>query len=279
MRVLTSIAELRVQRAQWRDERLRVAFVPTMGNLHDGHLALIARARALADRVVASIFVNPLQFGAGEDFDDYPRTFERDRAALEAAGCDLLFAPGEAELYPNGRRITQVAVPELGGMLCGEDRPGHFDGVTTVVALLFNIVGPDCAVFGQKDYQQLQIIRRMVRDLHMPVEIVGEPTRRETDGLAMSSRNQYLSEQERALAPQLHATLQAVAARLRAGAADFSRIEADGLQRLQDAGFLPVYLRVLDAGLGPPQPGGPFVVAAAARLGRTRLIDNVVISD
>ncbi|MHA7835198.1 MAG: pantoate--beta-alanine ligase, partial [Algiphilus sp.] len=198
------------RQTQWQAQR-RVALVPTMGNLHRGHLALLKTARAHADVVVASIFVNPLQFGPNEDFDRYPRTLDADVAALEAAGCDAVFAPSERTLYPHGRNITQIHVPHLGDDLCGADRPGHFDGVTTVVGLLFHLAQPDVAVFGRKDYQQLQLIQRMVRDLHFPTQVMGHPIEREADGLALSSRNQYLSPEERARAPALHATLRAIA--------------------------------------------------------------------
>ena len=275
MEILERIDALRAWRGRQRDAGLRVALVPTMGNLHAGHLALLDTARAHADIIIASIFVNPLQFGHGEDFDRYPRTFEDDVAALSGAGCAAVFAPGEATLYPHGRHITQVCVPDLGNLLCGEDRPGHFDGVTTVVSLLFHLVEPDVAVFGEKDYQQLQIIRRMVRDLHMPVAVHGHPIARDSDGLALSSRNQYLDAAQRERAPALYATLREAAAALRAGERDPAALEARGMAALRTAGFQPVYLRVLDPALGPPQLPGEVVIAAAARLGSTRLIDNI----
>ena len=275
MEILERIDALRAWRGRQRDAGLRVALVPTMGNLHAGHLALLDTARAHADIIIASIFVNPLQFGHGEDFDRYPRTFEDDVAALSGAGCAAVFAPGEATLYPHGRHITQVCVPDLGNLLCGEDRPGHFDGVTTVVSLLFHLVEPDVAVFGEKDYQQLQIIRRMVRDLHMPVAVHGHPIARDSDGLALSSRNQYLDAAQRERAPALYATLREAAAARRAGERDPAALEARGMAALRTAGFQPVYLRVLDPALGPPQLPGEVVIAAAARLGSTRLIDNI----
>lgn len=274
MQVLHDVAALRAWRETERAAGRRVALVPTMGNLHPGHIALLDTARAHADTLIASIFVNPLQFGPNEDFDRYPRTFEEDLAALRAAGCAAVFAPDEATLYPHGRDITQVHVPELGDILCGADRPGHFDGVTTVVSLLFHLVQPDVAVFGEKDYQQLQIIRRMVRDLHMPVTVHGHPVAREPDGLARSSRNQYLTVEQRAIAPELNATLRSVADALCAGEDGIDALEERGLQRLRQAGFEPVYLRVLGADLGAPQIPGELLVAAAARLGATRLIDN-----
>lgn len=278
MELLKDVPALRAWRDAERRAGRRVALVPTMGNLHPGHIALLDTARQHADTVIASIFVNPLQFGPNEDFDRYPRTLEDDLEALRAAGCAAVFAPDEATLYPYGRDITQVHVPVLGEMLCGSDRPGHFDGVTTVVSLLFNLVQPDAAVFGEKDYQQLQIIRRMVRDLHMPVAVHGHPIAREADGLARSSRNQYLSAEERAVAPELHATLRELSEALRAGNQDIPALEAQGLERLRQSGFSPVYLQVLGPDLGPPQPPGELVIAVAAKLGRTRLIDNLRVS-
>ncbi len=210
MQTVHTIAELRAQVAVWKRAGERVAFVPTMGNLHRGHIHLVERARAWASRIVASIFVNPLQFGPNEDFAAYPRTLAEDSRQLAAVGLDLLFAPGVAEVYPRPlEAMTHVTVPELPAVLCGASRPTHFLGVTTVVTKLFNMAQPDVAVFGEKDWQQLVIIRRMAADLDMPVEIVGVPTVREADGLAMSSRNGYLSPEQRAVAPTLYATLQA----------------------------------------------------------------------
>lgn len=264
------------RRVHWQDGR-RVAFVPTMGNLHRGHLALLDTARKHADVLIASVFVNPLQFGPNEDFDRYPRTLEADVAALEGAGCAAVFAPSERVLYPYGRDISQIHVPELGDRLCGADRPGHFDGVTTVVGALFNLVQPDVAVFGMKDYQQLQLIRRMVRDLHFPVQVEGHPIEREADGLALSSRNQYLSAQERERAAELHATLKATAEALQAGERDVTALEALGLDRLRASGFEPSYLRVLSPELEAPEFPGQIVILAAARLGSTRLIDNLMV--
>lgn len=277
MQLLQDAATLRAWREAERSAGRRVALVPTMGNLHPGHIALLDTAREHADSVIASIFVNPLQFGPNEDFDRYPRTFDDDLAALREAGCAAVFAPDEATLYPHGRDITQVHVPELGELLCGADRPGHFDGVTTVVSILFHLVQPDAAVFGEKDFQQLQIIRRMVRDLHMPVAVHGHPIARESDGLARSSRNQYLSTEERAVAPQLYATLCELAEALRAGSRDIPALEAQGVERLRQAGFSPAYLQVLDPDLGAPRMPGELLIAAAARLGKTRLIDNLRI--
>ena len=215
MEIVTTIAAVRERVAAWRGRGERVAFVPTMGNLHAGHISLIELARRHGERFVASIFVNPLQFGPNEDFNHYPRTPDRDARMLEEAGCDLMFQPDVGEMYPSSPQIaTRVEVPGLSDILCGEFRPGHFAGVATVVAKLFSIVQPDVAVFGEKDFQQLTVIRRMAADLCLPVEIVGAPTMREADGLAMSSRNQYLTDEERRIAPRIHAQLQRFGQRL-----------------------------------------------------------------
>lgn len=278
MLTLHDVEALRRQRAAWRSAGSRVALVPTMGNLHAGHLSLIEAARQRAERVVATIFVNPLQFGAGEDYERYPRTLDADAAALAAAGCDLLFAPPVEAIYPRGRApITAVQVPEVSEGLCAAQRPGHFTGVATVVNLLFNLVQPDLAVFGEKDYQQLQVIRRMVADLHMPVEILGRPTARDVDGLALSSRNGYLSEDERRRAPALYRALCTVADGLRAGRRDFTALQAEAEAALQAAGLVPQYVEIRATDLGRAQPEGrEFVVLAAALAGNTRLIDNLV---
>ncbi len=281
MRVTGSIPELRTLIADWRRQRQRVAFVPTMGNLHAGHLGLVEKAREISDRVVASIFVNPLQFGPAEDFDTYPRTLEADTAVLRAQGTDLLFAPAPATMYPlDSRRTTRVEVPDISEILCGEFRPGFFVGVATVVAKLFNLVQPDVAVFGEKDFQQLVIIRRMVTELDWPIEVVGVPTVRETDGLAMSSRNAYLRPEERAVAPRLYAILCDLAERLRGQSGEFQSLEADAMRRLAAAGFRPDYVSVRRrADLARPDARDrKLVVLAAAWLGdRARLIDNISI--
>jgi pantoate--beta-alanine ligase len=264
----------------WHRDGLKVAFVPTMGNLHPGHVSLIEAAREHGDRFVASIFVNPMQFGPNEDFAHYPRTPREDEHMLAQAGCSLMFTPEVSEIYPHGaERATRIEVPGLSRMLCGEFRPGHFEGVSTVVAKLFHIVEPDVAVFGEKDFQQLTVIRRMVADLCMAVQIVGAPTVRDADGLAMSSRNQYLTPAERVLAPRLYATLQAAAQRLRAGDGDFAGIEHAGLTALQSAGFRPDYFAVRQAAdLHAPAAGArALVVLTAARLSKARLIDNVQV--
>lgn len=268
------------QVAAWRAEGLEVGFVPTMGNLHEGHLRLVDRALEMAPRVVVSVFVNPMQFGPGEDYERYPRTLEADLALLEARGAHLLFAPEVAEIYPRPmEETTRVEVPGLSDILCGAFRPGHFVGVATVVAKLLHIVRPDVAVFGRKDYQQLVIIRRMVEDLCIPVRIEGVDTVREPDGLAMSSRNAYLTADERVRAPELHGALAEAAARLRAGEDDFAAVEAAGRARLEAAGMRPDYFAVRRAAdLAEPAPGErALVVLAAARLGSARLIDNVVV--
>ena len=279
MEQIHEIAALRRCVAGWRRAGLKVGFVPTMGNLHEGHLQLVRRARALCDRVVVSVFVNPTQFGPSEDFARYPRTLEQDAARLRQADADLLFAPAVDAVYPRGTEaLTRVSVPVVTQPLEGEFRPGHFDGVAGVVAILLNLVQPDVAVFGQKDYQQLLVVRRMVADLHLPVEIVGEPTQREPDGLALSSRNQYLNAEERSIAPGLHRCLVAVGERLRNGERDFAQLEAEAVKLLKNQGFKPQYLRICAADLSAPAVTGvEWVVLVAAYLGATRLIDNLLI--
>ncbi|KPK61283.1 MAG: pantoate--beta-alanine ligase [Gammaproteobacteria bacterium SG8_31] len=278
MDIYSRIEELRATVRGWRRDGKVIGFVPTMGNLHDGHLSLIDMARQRADKVVASIFVNPLQFGEGEDFSSYPRTEERDRRLLEDNGCDGLFMPAVKELYPEGGMpVTIVEVPELSNILCGAHRPGHFRGVTTVVAKLFNLVEPDLAVFGEKDYQQLVVIRRMVEDLCFPVEIVPAPTGREPDGLAMSSRNQYLTESERRTAPSMYRELQRVARVISEGERDLGKACDAAVAALWEEGFRPDYFEVRRASdlaeVGADDRD--LVILAAARLGRARLIDNV----
>lgn len=280
MRTATTIAEVRAQVRAWRLGRERIVFVPTMGNLHAGHVSLIETARAHGDRFVASIFVNPMQFGPNEDFAHYPRTPQRDRDMLSEAGCDLMFMPEASEMYPHGsQRATRVEVPGLSTILCGEFRPGHFEGVATVVAKLLHIVEPDAAVFGEKDFQQLTVIRRMVAELCMPVQIVAAPTVRDADGLAMSSRNQYLTAEERARAPVIYRALQAAAQRLLAGDRDLADIERQGIRTLQEAGLRPDYFSIRRADdLGPAEADGPHLaVLTAARLGKARLIDNIQV--
>lgn len=280
MQIVHSIAELRAQLGDWRRRGERIALTPTMGNLHRGHLRLVDAGRAQADRIVASVFVNPLQFGPNEDFDRYPRTLEADAAQLAQVGCDLLFSPSVAEMYPHGRHgFTVINVPRYADVLEGKFRPGHFDGVATVVNLFLNIVRPDIALFGEKDYQQLLVIRQMVADLHLPVEIVGVPTERDVDGLALSSRNQYLSPVERADAARIFVNLQQIAAALRAGRRDFDVLCNQGMAELSDAGIRPQYLVVRRPDLGVPEAmDQEFRVLLAAFLGNTRLIDNLGVS-
>ncbi|NCA69830.1 MAG: pantoate--beta-alanine ligase [Sphingobacteriia bacterium] len=280
MEMIAHLDDLRARVRDWRTAGQGVAFVPTMGNLHAGHLTLIEAARMRAPRVVASIFVNPLQFGPSEDLDAYPRTLEQDREHLRTAGCDLLFAPSVATMYPRGdERQTRVEVPGLSDILCGETRPGHFRGVATVVCKLLNMVQPDVALFGEKDFQQLLVIRRMVEDLAFPIEIVGIPTVREADGLAMSSRNGYLDADERARAPSLHRALLAARAELLRGVA-VDAVEAQATAALREAGLVPDYVSVrVVTDLRPATASDPdLVILAAAYLGRARLIDNLRVS-
>lgn len=275
------IAELRERVAAWRRDGQRVALVPTMGNLHAGHVALVVRARELADRVVASVFVNPLQFGPNEDFGSYPRTLDADAQRLQPVGLDVLFAPAVSDMYPRGvAGTTVVKVSGLTETLCGLSRPGHFDGVTTVVSKLFHIVQPDVGVFGEKDWQQLQVIRRMVADLDMPIHVEGLPTVREDDGLAMSSRNGYLSAAERALAPALYAALGAAAERIREGERDYPLVETALAETLETAGFRPDYVQVRRAQdlATPTADDRELRILAAVWLGRARLIDNIGVS-
>lgn len=270
--------ELRRRVQKWRSEGHRIAFVPTMGNLHAGHGNLVKQAARSADRVVVSIFVNPLQFGPNEDFASYPRTPEEDRRLLESLHTHLLFLPDVADMYPRGQAATaRVQVPDIDSILCGAFRPGHFTGVATIVAKLLNLVQPDMAFFGEKDYQQLMIIRRAVTDLCMPMQIVGVPTMREADGLAMSSRNRYLSKEERALAPLIHKELERVRAAIEAGAREYAALEKTGYESLQSAGFRPDYFSIRDAAtLGEPSTQTAEVaILTAARIGKARLIDNV----
>src|SRR5688572_27609126 len=280
MQQIEVIEDLRGVVRHWRQADESIAFVPTMGNLHAGHLDLVSRARTLAARTVVSIFVNPLQFGPQEDYAAYPRTLEQDRQKLQAAGADALFVPPVQVIYPqNLDAVTRVQVPELGDILCGAFRPGHFAGVATVVAKLFNLVQPDLALFGKKDYQQWRLIERMVHDLAIPVSIIGVPTVREADGLAMSSRNQYLKPKERELAPALYRCLVGVGAAVAGGNRDYAALEAGAMQQLKKLGFEPQYVEIRTAkGLARSQAQEEErVVLAAAWLGQTRLIDNLEI--
>jgi pantoate--beta-alanine ligase len=278
MITLHSVAELDAALGAWRG-RQRIAFVPTMGNLHQGHLALVQRARELAQRVVVSIFVNPLQFGAGEDFSSYPRTLARDSELLAGAGVDWLFAPSEQTMYPRPQaEQTRVVVPGISETLCGASRHGHFDGVATVVCKLLNMVRPQVALFGRKDYQQLLVIRRMVQDLALPVEVVGVPTVREPDGLALSSRNGYLTVEQRQVAPALYRVLAGIAQRLAEGV-EPSALEVEGRAAIDAAGLRCDYVAIRRrADLAQPsRADAELVVLAAAYLGQARLIDNLEV--
>jgi len=279
MIISQSVAELKSEIARLRTAGRRIAFVPTMGNLHAGHRHLMEQARQHADALVASIYVNPLQFGPREDFSTYPRTPERDRALLEDAKVDVLFFPDDAAIYPRGRAVsTRVEVPGVSDILCGAARPGHFRGVATVVHRLFHLVTPDIALFGKKDYQQLLVIRLMCADFGLPIENIGVDTVRDADGLAMSSRNGYLTPEERSIAPRLYATLQALAGQIKGVSGNgFAAHEVQAVKQLEIAGFRPDYVSVRrQQDLALPGTGDrQLVIVAAAWLGRARLIDNL----
>jgi pantoate--beta-alanine ligase len=278
LKTIRDIHTLRAMLRGYSQDGETVALVPTMGSLHKGHMALVQLAGEKADRVVTSVFVNPTQFGPHEDFDNYPRTLDTDRRRLSRVGVDILFAPSREEIYPFGLdNMTSVSVPGLSTILCGEYRPGHFDGVTSIVNRLFNIVAPDVAVFGQKDFQQLVIIRRMAADLHIPVKILIGLTFREKNGLALSSRNRYLTADEHGRASELYETICECRDRYLDGVRDVVGLEREGFERLKRAGFEPEYMTVRNAAdLSLPDAGSrDFVVLAAARMGETRLIDNV----
>lgn len=279
MNSVHTLLELRTAVTEARQAGQRIALVPTMGNLHAGHIALIKQAVAQADFVVASIFVNPLQFGPNEDLDSYPRTLAADQAQLLEAGCNLVFAPSAQEMYPNGMaEHTTVSVPGVSAGLCGGSRPGHFDGVATVVCKLLNMVQPDMALFGEKDFQQLAVIRKMVADLSIPVDIIGVPIVRDHDGLALSSRNGYLNAQQRASAPVLQQCMQAVKAHIKNGRDDYAALFAEFAQNLQDAGLRLDYVELRDAQNLQPVTAHSrqLVLLSAAYLGDTRLIDNII---
>jgi pantoate--beta-alanine ligase len=280
MDTVTTVADVRARIRAWRSAGERIAFVPTMGNLHAGHMSLLSAARFRADRVVASIFVNPLQFGPADDFLRYPRTPTEDALLLSEAGCDLLFAPTVEQIYPDGgSQPTLITVRGLSEGLCGAFRPGHFEGVATVVAKLFGIVAPDVAIFGEKDFQQFAVISQMTRDLAIPVQVIGAPTVRAPDGLALSSRNRYLSSEERARAPAIHAALLAIARRIGAGEVDFEALEADGRRMLEAQNLKTDYFSVCDAHtLKPPtRLSTDLVVLTAVRMRGARLIDNLQV--
>ncbi len=281
VQIIRTKEELRDTLDVWRHHDDHVALVPTLGNLHMGHSSLVDTAREHAERVVVSVYVNPTQFGPDEDYEDYPRTLERDTRRLRKVGADVLFVPEDDTIYPFGHDCaTIVSVPGLTENFCGAHRPGHFDGVTTVVARLFALVQPDVAIFGQKDYQQQLVIRFMAEDLSLPIRIVTAPTVRADDGLAMSSRNAYLTDEERPVAPRLYETLQAIGTELQNGKRDFAALEATGLEKLKASGFRVDYLAVRRAEnlAVPDRDCDELVVLAAAWLGRARLIDNVVVT-
>lgn len=282
MQTVSTVTDVREALSDWRACGERIALVPTLGNLHRGHESLMQVARQCADRVLASIFVNPTQFGLGEDYENYPRTMEADQRCLQAAGVDALYAPTVEEVYPNGHSSsTHVEVPRLSNILCGAARPGHFVGVATVVCKLFNMVHPDFGVFGEKDWQQLLVIRRMVSDLSVPVEIIGAPTVRDRDGLATSSRNAYMTPDERKKAPKLHAIMLEAAKALCEGREHFVQIERQSIEGLTEVGFKPDYFAIRrSADLCEPEPEDrveDLRIVAAAWLGRARLIDNIPV--
>lgn len=280
MRVVSQIAEVREAVQSYKAAGERVGFVPTMGNLHAGHLDLVSRAGKVCERTVASIFVNPTQFDREDDLNAYPRTLEADLEQLKAHGVDLVFCPTPAEMYPQGGLVTQVDIPAISSLLEGSSRPGHFRGVATVVCKLFNIVAPDVAVFGQKDFQQLMLIRQMVADLDLPVEIIGAPTVRESDGLAMSSRNNRLTAGQRQLAPHLNRVLRDLEAQLKSGETGFDALEQQAMSAVESAGLRPDYITVCDAStlMSPKQGDKNLVILAAAYLGDIRLIDNIPVT-
>ncbi len=262
----------------WHQQGQSVALVSTMGNLHEGHLQLVKQAQQLADKVVVSIFVNPTQFVAGEDFETYPRTFEDDMTHLEAINTDLTFFPAVDEVYSDGLESDiQLVAPELGDIFCGEFRPGHFNGVATVVKKLLKMVQPDITIFGSKDYQQLLVIKKLVADLNLPVEIIGAEIVRETSGLALSSRNRYLSQQEKEIAAELYQTLSGIAEAVKAGNTDYQYLEAEAIEYLDNKGFKTEYLSIRNAENLTEPAAGELVVLAAVWLGKARLIDNIQI--
>jgi pantoate--beta-alanine ligase len=275
-----SVTELQQYVQHWKDHKQSIAFVPTMGNLHAGHLSLITKGQSLCDRSICSIFVNPMQFGPNEDFNHYPRTLDEDIQLLESIGCDLVYMPTASELYPQGlEKISQVIVTDLTDTFEGAYRPGHFTGVATIVAKLFNIVKPDISVFGKKDYQQYCVVRKMTQDLNFDVEIIGQETTREASGLAISSRNRYLSEDQKTQAALIYQTLQDSAASIKAGETDFEKLEQQATGRLNQAGFDTDYFSICNADTlkTVSSEDKKLVILVAARLGETRLIDNIEI--
>jgi len=281
MQSLQQVAALRALVAEWRGQNLSVGLVPTMGSLHDGHRSLVKAAKARFDRVIVTIFVNPTQFSPGEDFDDYPRVIAADKAMLVEDGADAVFLPTIDDLYPRGvERTTLITISDLTNELCGAHRDGHFDGAMTAVNKLLNITRPDAVFLGEKDFQQLFMMKQMVSELMMSVEVIGVPTYREDDGLAMSSRNKYLTETERDKAKALFETLSEIEQALKNGSNEFSQLEQQGLSKLQDLGFIPDYIEVRRQRdmLGAQAADKELVVLGAAKLGKTRLIDNIQLS-
>lgn len=276
----TSVSELRQYVQHWKDHKQSIAFIPTMGNLHQGHLSLIEKGQSLCDKSICSIFVNPMQFGPNEDFNHYPRTLDEDIELLESAGCNLVYMPAASELYPQGlENISQVIVTDLTESFEGAHRPGHFTGVATIVAKLFNIVKPDVSIFGKKDFQQYCVIKKMTRDLNLDVEIIGQETSREPSGLATSSRNQYLNEAQKSTAALIYTTLQDASHKILSGERKFALIEKQSNERLNQAGFDTEYFNVCNADTLKPATAKDkkLVILVTARLGDTRLLDNIEI--
>ena len=275
---IKTIVDLRDELTETRKLKKKISLVPTMGNIHEGHLSLIKNAQKQSDYVVVSIFVNPTQFVAGEDFNEYPRTLDSDIELISKLNVNLVFIPEAIELYPMNNKIsTEVSIPELESIYCGEHRPGHFRGVATIVSKLFNIVQPDIAIFGEKDYQQLLIIRSLVKNLFLPIEIISLPTVREASGLAMSSRNNYLTEPERQKAPMLYECIKATVNLIINGAKDYEKLEREAKLFLEKAGFKIEYYNICDSETLGPVQGKILVVLAAVWLGKTRLIDNATV--
>ncbi|QER40507.1 pantoate--beta-alanine ligase [Acinetobacter suaedae] len=278
MKTETTIQGLTASLASARSSKKMIGFVPTMGNLHEGHLTLVRAAKKICDVVVVSIFVNPIQFGVGEDFDSYPRTLEQDSRLLAEVGCDIIFAPSVEQMYGTQPRLTNISVGQITDDLCGKSRPGHFDGVAVVVTKLFNIVQPDYAFFGQKDYQQLAVIRQLVQDLNIPLEVIGVPIVRAEDGLALSSRNGYLTPEQRAIAPKIYQLLKQAEQQLRQGEM-LEQVLANISTELTQAGFVVDYVEARQTNLQPiAQFDQDLVLFVAAKLGSTRLIDNLQIN-
>lgn len=278
MKTETTIQGLTASLAPARTTKKLIGFVPTMGNLHEGHLTLVRAAKKICDVVVVSVFVNPIQFGAGEDFDSYPRTLEQDSRLLADVGCDIIFAPSVDQMYGKQPRLTNISVSQITNDLCGQSRPGHFDGVAVVVTKLFNIVQPDYAFFGEKDYQQLAVIRQLVQDLNIPLEVIGVPIVRAADGLALSSRNGYLSEEQRSIAPKIYQLLKQAEVGLGEGQS-LSQVLANISTELTQAGFVVDYVEARQPNLQPIEEfDRDLVLFIAAKLGSTRLIDNLHIN-